>query len=62
MNPSINEITDQIIERMAERNAQLRRFALRLLDPEDLGHTADFEIRNEARKVLGMKPIDMGQR
>lgn len=53
-----NDITDNIIERMAERNAQLRRFALRLLDPEDLGHAVTPEIRDEARKVLGMKPVE----
>lgn len=58
MSAPTDEITDRIIERMAERNAQLRRFALRFLDPEDLGHAVNPEIRDAARRVLGMQPVE----
>ena len=41
------------LERLAERNAQLRQFALRLLDPEDLGYAVTPEVRDCAREALG---------
>jgi len=32
-------------------------FLQKLLDPEDFGHSVTEEVRNEARKFLGIKPV-----
>lgn len=34
------------------------RFLKNLLDPEMFGHAVTAEVRDEARKLLGMKPVE----
>lgn len=46
------------LQRIVERNLQLRAFALRLLDPEDLGHAAGREVRAAARQALNLPPAE----
>jgi predicted nucleotide-binding protein len=46
------------LERIVDRNIQLRAFALRLLTPEDLGYAATPEIRDAARQALGMPRVE----
>ena len=45
-----------VIARLVERNVELRAFLLRLLDPEDLGHTVTQEVRAEVRRALRVEP------
>lgn len=40
------------MERLVERNLQLRAFLLRLTDPDDLGHAVSAEVRAQAMSVL----------
>lgn len=47
------------LQRLVDRNVQLRAFALRLLDPEDLGHAAGREVREAAREVLNLPPAEV---
>lgn len=54
----MNEITERIIDRLTDRNHELRQFALRLLNPEDLGHAVPAEVRDAARKALGMQQVE----
>lgn len=44
-------MVDQL-ERIVNRNVQLRAFLLRLLDPEDLAHAVSAEVRREALRLL----------
>lgn len=37
---------------LADHNAKLRAFLLRLLDPEDLGHAVTSEVRKLARELV----------
>lgn len=39
-------------EAIAHRNVELRSFLLRLLDPEDLGHLVDAEVRQLVFQLL----------
>lgn len=39
-------------------DTEVRNFARRLLDPEDLGHLASAEIRAAARTALGLPPAE----
>ena len=45
---SLQDAADNI----AMRNVQLRSFLLRLLDPNDLGHSVTQEVRDAVQKVL----------
>lgn len=45
---SLQDAADSI----AMRNVQLRSFLLRLLDPNDLGHSVTQEVRDAVQKVL----------
>lgn len=40
---------------------ELKRFVKSLLDPEGFGHAVSAEVRDEARKLLGMKPVETPQ-
>jgi hypothetical protein len=40
------------LEKLVNRNIQLRAFILRIMDPEDLGHAVSMEVREEALRVL----------
>lgn len=44
-----------VIERLVNRNMELRTFIIRLLDPEDLGHAVSDEVRQAARDALRVK-------
>lgn len=46
-----------IVDRAAD-DTEVRRFARRLLDPDDLGHLASAEIRAAARTALGLRPAE----
>jgi hypothetical protein len=35
-----------------------RKFATRLLDPEDLGHSVTAEVRDIARELLGLEKVE----
>ena len=39
-------------ETIAMRNVQLRSFILRLLDPDDFGHSISQEVRDAAQQLL----------
>ena len=41
-----------VLERLVNRNMELRAFIIRLLDPEDLGHAVSAEVRQAARDAL----------
>ena len=45
---SLQDAADSI----AMRNVQLRSFLLRLLDPDDLGHSVSQEVRDAVQKIL----------
>ena len=47
-------VTDPLtfIERLVDRDVELRAFILRLLDPEDFGHAVSAEVRQAACEVL----------
>ena len=36
----------------------VERFLRNLLDPEMFGHAVTAEVRDEARKLLGMEPVE----
>jgi len=36
----------------------VHRFLKNLLDPEMFGHAVSAEVRDEVRKLLGMKPVE----
>lgn len=40
------------VERLVDRDVELRAFILRLLDPEDFGHAVSAEVRQAACEVL----------
>lgn len=40
------------------KHKQMEKFIYSLLDPEMFGHAVSAEVRDEARKVLGMKPVE----
>lgn len=42
-------------------HAEYIRFLKNLLDPEMFGHAVTAEVRDEARKLLGMKPVETTQ-
>ena len=44
-----------VLERLVNRNMELRAFIIRLLDPEDLGHAVSDEVRQAARDALRTK-------
>lgn len=44
-----------VLERLVNRNMELRAFIIRLLDPEDLGHAVSGEVRQVARDALKAK-------
>lgn len=44
-----------VLERLVNRNMELRAFIIRLLDPEDLGHAVSAEVRQAARDALRVK-------
>lgn len=44
-----------VLERLVNRNMELRAFIIRLLDPEDLGHAVSDEVRQAARDALRVK-------
>lgn len=44
-----------VLERLVNRNMELRAFVIRLLDPEDLGHAVSNEVRQAARDALRVK-------
>jgi len=39
-------------------NSEVERFLRNLLDPEMYGHAVTGEVRDEARKLLGMAPVE----
>lgn len=39
-------------------NEAVERFLRNLLDPEMFGHAVSAEVRDEARKLLGMEPVE----
>lgn len=39
----------------------MKKFLKDLLDPEMFGHAVSAEVRDEARKLLGMKPVETPQ-
>ena len=41
-------------ERLADHNVALRRFLLRLLDPDDLGHAVSAEVRDLAQQLVNL--------
>ena len=47
-------VTDPLtfVERLVDRDVELRAFILRLVDPEDLGHAVSAEVRKAACEVL----------
>jgi hypothetical protein len=46
------------LERIVERDIALRAFALRFLDPEDLGYVVNARVRDDARQALGMSRVE----
>lgn len=48
----------ETIERLAQRNAELRALLMRMLSPEDLGFAVTAEVRDAARQALGMQPVE----
>lgn len=44
-----------VLERLVNRNMELRAFIIRLLDPEDMGHAVSNEVRQAAREALRVK-------
>jgi hypothetical protein len=42
-------------EALAARNVELRRFLLRLLDPDDLGWAVSEEVRQLVREILNAR-------
>lgn len=49
------------LDRIVTRNIALRAFALRFLDPEDLGYVVNPCVRDAARMALGMQPVEMNR-
>ena len=51
-----SDLREQALEAAAEniamRNVQLRSFILRLLDPDDFGHSISQEVRDAAQQLL----------
>lgn len=43
-------------------NRSVERFLRNLLDPEMFGHAVTAEVRDEARKLLGMQPVETVKR
>ena len=42
----------------SNKEKQYINFLKKLLDPEMFGHAVTAEVRDEARKLLGMKPVE----
>ena len=51
----MNKEEVDLLERLVNRNIDLRAFILRLLDPEDFGHAVSDEVRQAARRALGLE-------
>lgn len=45
-------------ENSVSMSQDVRKFLKNLLDPEMFGHAVTAEVRDEARKLLGMKPVE----
>lgn len=50
-----------LLERLVNRNIELRAFLLRCVDPEDWGHALPADVRQEAAVLLRIRKPD-GQR
>ena len=51
-------MTQMTNKQLGEMTHEAHQFLLELLDPEVWGHAVSKEVRNEARKILGMTVME----
>lgn len=55
---AVNNPAEQLLNNAAEEMDALVNFAHQFLDPEGYGWAVSAEIRDDARRVLGMEPVE----